>query len=197
MVAEVPLFGLLDSAHDFHSGFSVAQRCQPFVKISCLQHFHGKNVRYILRTVKRTFCEAGAFMLSAGGALPFQVLAALLAGGTWGNATNGGSRARNANNSQLNVNANIGCQGQARIRGRSHSGSTARPCPAYRGAQAHHTHAGFGLTQDSDDLLFAESTPFHGCAPMPGTLPFQWISFWGRGHSTLTYHWCREWEWST
>lgn len=74
------------------------------------------------RLFKNPFCAAGAFMLSAGGALPFQVLAALQAGGTWANATNCGSRARNANNSQLNVNANIGCQGQARIRGRSHSG---------------------------------------------------------------------------
>ena len=45
-------------------------------------------------------------------------LAALLAGGNWSNGTNCGSRARNANNSRLNVNANYGCQGQARIRGR-------------------------------------------------------------------------------
>ena len=41
---------------------------------------------------------------------------ALLAGGNWGNGANCGSRCRNANNSRLNVNANNGCQGQARIR---------------------------------------------------------------------------------
>ena len=42
---------------------------------------------------------------------------ALIAGGSWSNGTNCGSQARNANNSRLNVNANNGCQGQARIRG--------------------------------------------------------------------------------
>ena len=42
---------------------------------------------------------------------------ALLAGGNWSNGANCGSRCRNANNSRLNVNANNGCQGQARIRG--------------------------------------------------------------------------------
>lgn len=56
-------------------------------------------------------------MLFAGGALLFQRLGALLAGGNWANSANCGSRARNATNSRLNVNANYGCQGQARIRG--------------------------------------------------------------------------------
>ena len=49
-------------------------------------------------------------------------------------------------------------------------------------AQVHHAHAGFGLPQYPNDLLFAESAPFHSCAPMPGTLTFQWTSFLGRGH---------------
>lgn len=66
---------------------------------------------------KNPFCAAGAFMLFAGGALLFQRLGALLAGGHWANSANCGSRARNATNSRLNVNANYGCQGQARIRG--------------------------------------------------------------------------------
>ena len=39
-------------------------------------------------------------------------------------------------------------------------------------AQVHHAHAGFGLPQYPNDLLFAESAPFHSCAPMPGTLTF-------------------------
>ena len=53
-------------------------------------------------------------------------------------------------------------------------------------AQVHHAHAGFGLPQYPNDLLFAELAPFHSCAPMPGTLTFQWTSFWGRGQNTVS-----------
>ncbi|MDR2475421.1 MAG: hypothetical protein LBD45_06145 [Bacteroidales bacterium] len=48
----------------------------------------------------------------------------LLAGGNWNNATNCGSRARNANNSRANANANIGGQGR-RHRGGAYAYSTA------------------------------------------------------------------------
>lgn len=48
-------------------------------------------------------------------------------------------------------------------------------------AHVRQAHGGFGLPHDPDDVPFAESTPFHGGAPMPGTLPFQWTCFLRKG----------------
>ena len=39
-----------------------------------------------------------------------------------------------------------------------------------------------GLQQNSNNLLFGESATFHSCAPMSGTLTFQWHTFRGEGH---------------
>ena len=40
-----------------------------------------------------------------------------------------------------------------------------------------------GLPQDSNNLFFGESATFHSCAPMSGTLTFQWHTFRGEGHA--------------
>ncbi|MDD3683754.1 MAG: hypothetical protein PHW09_07765, partial [Desulfovibrio desulfuricans] len=42
--------------------------------------------------------------------------------------------------------------------------------------------ASLGLPQDPNNLFFGESATFHSCAPMSGTLTFQWHTFRGEGH---------------
>ena len=39
------------------------------------------------------------------------------------------------------------------------------------------------LPQDPNNLLFGESATFHSCAPMSGTLTFQWHTFRGEGQN--------------
>ena len=48
-------------------------------------------------------------------------------------------------------------------------------------AQIDNANASLGLPQDPNNLLFSESTTFYSCAPMLGTLTFQWHTFRGKG----------------
>jgi hypothetical protein len=50
-------------------------------------------------------------------------------------------------------------------------------------AKIDNANSSLGLPQNPNNLLFGESATFHSCAPMSGTLTFQWHTFRGEGQA--------------